>query len=102
MWRAVCVCRASPIKWIICLSAFINNTAVVAIFMPIVLGLARQLKVSASKLLMPMSFASMFGGVCTLIGTSTNIIVSGIASMGGETRQGAVLVDCPWVVSEVA
>ncbi len=65
------------------LSAFINNTAVVAIFMPIVLGLARQLKVSASKLLMPMSFASMFGGVCTLIGTSTNILVSSIGERYG-------------------
>ncbi len=65
------------------LSAFINNTAVVAIVMPIVLGLARQLKVSASKLLMPMSFASMFGGVCTLIGTSTNILVSSIGERYG-------------------
>jgi di/tricarboxylate transporter len=53
------------------LSAFINNTATVAIFLPIVLGLARDIKVSPSKLLMPLSFASMFGGVCTLVGTST-------------------------------
>ncbi|MCI0490367.1 MAG: SLC13 family permease [Blastocatellia bacterium] len=60
------------------ISAFINNTAAVAIFMPIVLGLARDTRVSASKLLMPLSFASMFGGVCTLIGTSTNILVSAI------------------------
>ncbi|NNE97561.1 MAG: SLC13 family permease [Pyrinomonadaceae bacterium] len=60
-------------------SAFINNTPIVAIFIPIVLGVARELKLSTSKLLMPMSFASMFGGVCTLIGTSTNILVSSIA-----------------------
>ena len=60
-------------------SAFINNTPVVAIFIPILLGVAKDLKTSASKLLMPMSFASMFGGVCTLIGTSTNILVSSIA-----------------------
>lgn len=65
------------------LSAFINNTAVVAIFLPIVLGMARQLKVSPSKLLMPLSFASQFGGVCTLIGTSTNILVSSIAERHG-------------------
>lgn len=61
------------------LSAFINNTPVVAIFIPILLGVARETGISASKLLMPVSFASLFGGVCTLIGTSTNIIVNSIA-----------------------
>ena len=60
-------------------SAFINNTATVAILLPLVIGMARDMGVSPSKLLMPMSFASMFGGVCTLIGTSTNILVSSIA-----------------------
>ena len=65
------------------LSAFINNTPVVAIFLPILLGVARETKISASKLLMPISFASMFGGVCTLIGTSTNILVSSIAEKKG-------------------
>ncbi|HEY7910676.1 MAG TPA: SLC13 family permease [Blastocatellia bacterium] len=60
------------------ISAFINNTAAVALFLPIVIGLARDLRVSPSKLLMPLSFASMFGGVCTLIGTSTNILVNSI------------------------
>ncbi len=65
-------------------SAFINNTPVVAVFIPIILGVAKELKTSASKLLMPMSFASMFGGVCTLIGTSTNILVSSIAEERGQ------------------
>lgn len=65
------------------LSAFINNTPVIAIFLPILLGAAREIKVSASKILMPISFASMFGGVCTLIGTSTNILVSSIAEKQG-------------------
>lgn len=64
-------------------SAFINNTAAVAIFLPIVLGLARDTGISPSKLLIPLSFASMFGGVCTLIGTSTNILVSSIAAQHG-------------------
>lgn len=64
-------------------SAFINNTPVVAIFIPILLGVSRDIKVSRSKLLMPMSFASMFGGICTLIGTSTNILVSSIAEQNG-------------------
>jgi di/tricarboxylate transporter len=65
-------------------SAFINNTPVVAIFIPILLGVAKEIKTSPSKLLMPMSFASMFGGICTLIGTSTNILVSSIAEEAGE------------------
>jgi len=65
-------------------SAFINNTPVVAIFIPILLGVAKDIKASPSKLLMPMSFASMFGGICTLIGTSTNILVSSIAEESGE------------------
>ncbi len=64
-------------------SAFINNTPVVAIFIPILLGVAKSLKLSTSKLLMPMSFASMLGGICTLIGTSTNILVSSIAENRG-------------------
>lgn len=64
-------------------SAFINNTPVVAIFIPILLSVATDNKLSPSKLLMPISFASMFGGVCTLIGTSTNILVSSIAVQHG-------------------
>ena len=60
-------------------SAFINNTPVVAIFIPILLGVSKEIGASTSKLLMPMSFASMFGGVCTLLGSSTNILVSSIA-----------------------
>lgn len=66
------------------ISAFINNTAAVAIFLPIVLGMARDNNFSPSKWLMPLSFASMFGGVCTLIGTSTNILVGSIAERHGQ------------------
>ena len=62
------------------ISAFINNTPVVAIFIPIIVGAAAKSKLNVAKMLMPLSFASMFGGVCTLIGTSTNILVSGIAA----------------------
>ena len=66
------------------LSAFINHTAVVAIFIPIVIGIAHDIKVSPSKLLMPLSFASMFGGVCTLIGSSTNLLVNSLVERFGE------------------
>jgi di/tricarboxylate transporter len=65
------------------LSAFINNTPVVALFIPVVLNCARAIKISPEKLLIPLSFASMFGGVCTLIGTSTNLLVSGYAESAG-------------------
>ena len=64
-------------------SAFMNNTTTTAIFMPAVLGLTRRSKVSPSKVLMPLAFASMLGGTCTLVGTSTNVAASGyLASIG--------------------
>ena len=65
------------------ISAFINNTPVVVVFLPIVIGLARQMDIAPSKLLIPLSFASIFGGTCTLVGTSTNIVVSSVAENAG-------------------
>ena len=65
------------------ISAFINNTAAVVIFIPVLIATAGRMQESPSKLLMPLSFASMFGGVCTLLGTSTNILVSAIAEDHG-------------------
>jgi di/tricarboxylate transporter len=58
-------------------SAFMNNTAIVAIMLPVTLGMARTRDLPASKLLIPLSYASILGGCCTLIGTSTNIVISG-------------------------
>ncbi len=58
-------------------SAWMNNTAIVAIMLPVTLGFARSKNIAASKLLMPLSYASILGGCCTLIGTSTNILVNG-------------------------
>jgi di/tricarboxylate transporter len=65
------------------ISAFINNTAAVAVFLPLVLVVCSRRKILASRLLIPMSYASQFGGVCTLIGTSTNLLVSSIAARSG-------------------
>ncbi len=65
------------------LSAFVVNTATVAIFIPVAITLARSRKIPASQVLIPISFASQFGGVCTLIGTSTNILVSSLAVSNG-------------------
>ena len=65
------------------MSAFVNNTAAVAVFIPLVTILAARRKISASRLLIPLSYASQFGGVCTLIGTSTNLLVSSISEESG-------------------
>ena len=65
------------------ISAFVNNTPVVAVFIPVVIQIANASGVSPTKLLIPLSFASIFGGTCTLIGTSTNMLVSGIAESQG-------------------
>ncbi|MGL5794814.1 MAG: SLC13 family permease, partial [Waterburya sp.] len=61
------------------ISAFINNTAVVAVFLPIVEEWCKKRGISPSKLLMPLSFVTVLGGMITLIGTSTNVLASGIA-----------------------
>lgn len=64
-------------------SAFVNNTAAVAVFLPLVLEASERHKISPSKVLIPLSYATQIGGVCTLIGTSTNLLVSSIAVSSG-------------------
>lgn len=64
-------------------SAFINNTPVVVLFIPIVIGLSCECNFSPSKLLIPLSYVSILAGTCTLIGTSTNIIVSDLSVIYG-------------------
>ena len=64
-------------------SSFLNNTAIVAIFIPIALKIAKDLKMDRRKILMPISFAAIVGGTCTLVGTSTNIIVNSIYQRAG-------------------
>ena len=59
-------------------SALMNNTAIVAIFMPVTIRLAHQYKISPSKLLIPLSYAAIMGGTLTLVGTSTNLLVNAI------------------------
>lgn len=61
-------------------SAFINNTAIVVIFIPVILKIAAKINISPSKLLIPLSFAGILGGICTMIGTSTNILASALVS----------------------
>ncbi|KAL7576540.1 hypothetical protein ACA910_018036 [Epithemia clementina (nom. ined.)] len=59
-------------------SAFLNNTPVVVVMIPITLRWAKNIRLSAQQLLIPLSFASILGGTCTLIGTSTNLVVTGL------------------------
>jgi di/tricarboxylate transporter len=81
---------------IMALSALLNNTPVVAMFIPVVGDWCRKLKINPSKLMIPLSYASIFGGVCTLIGTSTNLVVNGLlmAETGGR---GLGMLDITWV-----
>lgn len=65
------------------MSAFVNNTPVVATFIPVINKSAKKAGLSASRFLIPLSFVAMFGGMCTLIGTSTNLLVSGISAENG-------------------
>ncbi len=65
------------------ISAFVNNTPVVAVFIPVVIQVAYASGQSPMRMLIPLSFASILGGMCTLIGTSTNILVSGIVAKAG-------------------
>ena len=65
-------------------SAFVNNTPIVAVFLPMVLGLCQRFRVAPSRLLIPLSYASILGGTCTVLGTSTNLIVSEILAQDGH------------------
>ncbi len=82
--RLVCV--------VLGISAFINNTPVVAMFVPVVLAWCRRRGVSPSRVLLPVSYVAIMGGTCTLIGTSTNIIVNGLLRQEQE-REDARLAD---------
>jgi len=69
-------------------SGFINNTPVVVLFIPIIMSLSCEYDLSPSKLLIPISYASILAGTCTLIGTSTNIIVSDLSNLYGYGKLG--------------
>jgi di/tricarboxylate transporter len=65
------------------LSGLVNNTAIVSVFLPLVEEFCRQRKISTSKLLMPLSFATVLGGMLTVVGTSTSVLASGLSAQLG-------------------
>ena len=72
LWLAVLIALLA----VLFISAFLNNIPVVVIFIPILQGIAQRFKVPASKLLMPLSFVAVVGGMTTLVGSGTNLLVS--------------------------
>ena len=77
-------------------SAFLNNTPVVAMFIPAVSDWAKRNRLSVSKLMIPLSYASIAGGTCTLIGSSTNLVVNGLL-MKETGTDGLAMLELAWV-----
>ncbi|WP_425062840.1 SLC13 family permease [Pyruvatibacter mobilis] len=73
---------------VLIVSGFMNNTPVAVIFIPVVSALAAKASISSSKMMIPLSYASILGGMTTLIGSSTNLLASGAASRAGLDRIG--------------
>ncbi|HMO72439.1 MAG TPA: SLC13 family permease [Paracoccaceae bacterium] len=76
--RNAAVTLAALTVGIVAMSAFMNNTPIVVVMIPVFMQLARQMQLSASKVMIPLSYLAIFGGTITLIGTSTNLLVDGV------------------------
>jgi di/tricarboxylate transporter len=76
--RSVPAAQARLMVPVAAMSAFLNNIPLVAMFVPVIEDWSRRCRISVSKLMIPLSYAAIFGGTCTLIGTSTNLVVHGL------------------------
>ncbi|HUF73789.1 MAG TPA: SLC13 family permease [Gammaproteobacteria bacterium] len=99
--RSVAAAQLRMMLPVMVISAFINNTPVVAAFIPLVTDWARKFRISTSKLMLPLSYAAILGGTCTLIGTSTNLIVNGLL-IEDATERGLAFFEIAWVGLPVA
>ncbi len=81
--KSVSAAQARLLFPVMGLSTFLNNTPCVAMFMPVVDDICKKYKISPSKLYLPLSYASVFGGCCSKIGTSTNIVVATLMTKAG-------------------
>jgi di/tricarboxylate transporter len=93
--KSVATAQARMMLPVTFMSAFLNNTPVVASFLPAVLDWAKKQNISPSKLMMPLSFAAIFGGTCTVIGTSTNLVIHGMLLNTGSAGFG--FFELAWV-----
>ncbi|MFM9961574.1 MAG: SLC13 family permease [Planctomycetaceae bacterium] len=93
--KSVTAAQARLLFPVMGLSTFLNNTPCVMMFMPVVDDICKKYKISPSKLYLPLSYASVFGGCCSKIGTSTNIVVATLMVQAGFPKLG--MFDITWV-----
>lgn len=94
--KTVASAQARVMGPVMLLSAFLNNTPVVAMFMPVIGDICKRTRIAPSSLYLPMAYAATFGGVCTLIGTSTNLLVNNAYKEASGTT-GMQMFDLFWI-----